>query len=447
MNYEALFKPYEGRVVRVGLVGAGDFGTSFLAQVQCISNLEIVVVCDTNLAQIDAAIASAGVERNAIAAVTSMKDATDVEFDVMVEGTGSPIAATENAVLAISRGQHVVLVSKEGAILVGPILYRMAQEKGLVYTEVDGDQPSLLIGLMSWAKMLGLEIRAAGKASEYDYVLEDDDTLSWQGQKFPNIGLQDLWVPDGLSWSELIEQRNQAVLKAGVPTKTVPDYCEMGVVMNATGFKPDLPALHAPILRTTELADAFQLVVEGGFMLGKGRIDVFNCLRRPDEASFAGGVFIIVSCEDENTWELLRGKGHVVALNTKTAMLYNPQHLLGIEAPITILCAALLGLPTGAVDPYPHVDLVARTSQDFKKGDVLAITNAHHHEVDGLSPELMPAIAIGEGKPCPYYLAVGQQLVEDVAAGTVLIGSMLALDRSSLLYQLRETQDDVFGIK
>ena len=95
MNYEALFKPYEGRVVRVGLVGAGDFGTSLLAQVQCIPNLEIVVVCDTNLAQIDAAIASAGVERNAIAAVTSMKDATDVEFDVMVEGTGSPIAAAE----------------------------------------------------------------------------------------------------------------------------------------------------------------------------------------------------------------------------------------------------------------------------------------------------------------------------------------------------------------
>ena len=49
-------------VIRVGLVSAGDFGTSLLAQVQCISNLETVVVCDTNLAQIDAAIASAGVD-------------------------------------------------------------------------------------------------------------------------------------------------------------------------------------------------------------------------------------------------------------------------------------------------------------------------------------------------------------------------------------------------
>ena len=82
-----------------------------------------------------------------------------------------------------------------------------------------------------------------------------------------------------------------------------------------------------------------------------------------------------------------------------------------------------------------------------KKGDVLAITNAHQHEVDGLSPELMPAIAIGEGSPCPYYLAVGQQLVENVGVGTVLIGSMLVLDKTSLLYQLRESQDDVFGIK
>ena len=82
-----------------------------------------------------------------------------------------------------------------------------------------------------------------------------------------------------------------------------------------------------------------------------------------------------------------------------------------------------------------------------KKGDVLAITNAHHHEVDGLSPELMPAIAIGEVSPCRYYLAVGQQLGENIGVGTVLIGSMLVLDKTSLLYQLCESQDDVFGIK
>ena len=66
---------------------------------------------------------------------------------------------------------------------------------------------------------------------------------------------------------------------------------------------------------------------------------------------------------------------------------------------------------------------------------------------DGLSPELMPAFVIGDGQPCPYYLAVGQQLVEDAAAGTALIGSMVALDKTSPLYQLRQSQDEVFGIK
>ena len=446
MNYEALLATGRDQVVRVGLVGVGDFGASLLVQAESIPNLEITLLCDTNLDQIEAAIQAAGADPDAIVCVKSLKDAEDVELDVLVEATGNPDAAAENGQLAISRGQHVVMVSKEGGILVGPILHRMAQEKGLVYTEVEGDQPSLLIGLISWAKTLGLEVLAAGKASEYDFVLEDGDTLSWQGQRFPDSGLQALWQAQRESWPELTEMRNAAVQRAGVPTRTVPDYCEMGVVMNATGMRPDRPGLHAPILRTTELADALQQVAEGGLFSETGRIDVFNCLRRADEASFAGGVFVVVSCKDEKTWELLRGKGHIVASNTKTAVLYNPQHLLGIEAPITILCAALLGMPTGAVSPRPEVDLIARTTQDFKKGEILAITNAHHHEVDGLAPELIPAIAVGDDQPCPYYLAVGQRLREDVASGAVLTGRMLELDQTSSLYQLRKRQDQFFDI-
>ena len=80
----------------------------------------------------------------------------------------------------------------------------------------------------------------------------------------------------------------------GVPLRTVPDYCEMGLVANATGFIPDCSEMHTPLLRPIELADAFQLESEGGLLEGEGRIDVFNCLRREDEMSFAGGVFVIV---------------------------------------------------------------------------------------------------------------------------------------------------------
>ena len=87
--------------------------------------------------------------------------------------------------------------------------------------------------------------------------------------------------------------------------------------------------------------------------------------------SFAGAVLVIVRCENSKTWELLSGKGHVVARYTKAAMLFIGQHTLGVEAPMSILSAALLNLPTGALAPEPMVDLVARAACDFKQGETL----------------------------------------------------------------------------
>ncbi len=174
---------------------------------------------------------------------------------------------------------------------------------------------------------------------------------------------------------------------------------------------------------------------------------MFNCLRRADEASFAGGVFILVNCHDDKTWDLLRDKGHIVAEDAGVAVLYNPQHLLGIEAPITILAAGLLGIPTGATDPKPVVDLVARTDRDFAAGERLTITDAHHHEVAGLKPELIPAVRFAAANPCPYYLATGARLRKDVQAGTLVTAGMLEMNMGTVLARLRGEQDQHFGVK
>ena len=172
-----------------------------------------------------------------------------------------------------------------------------------------------------------------------------------------------------------------------------------------------------------------------------GVIDVFNCLRRPDEMSFAGGVFVIVRCDNAKTWDLLRGKGHVVARNTKTAMLFIGQHTLGVEAPMSILSAALLKLPTGAAAPEPRIDLVARAARDFKQGEILQITDPHHHAVAGLEPELIPAERDQADTPVPYYMATGRALLMDVKKGMVLTWGMVDTDQASRLYQLRQQQN------
>ena len=78
------------------------------------------------------------------------------------------------ALAAIEAGRHLVMVTKEAECIIGPILAHRARQKGVVHTPVDGDQPSLLIGLIGWARVLGLPIVAAGKSSESDFVWDPE---------------------------------------------------------------------------------------------------------------------------------------------------------------------------------------------------------------------------------------------------------------------------------
>src|SRR5437899_2823805 len=103
-----------GRPVRVGLIGAGKFGSMFLAQAACTPGVEVAAIAD--LAPGRAREACRGVcwteERiqatrftdNAIALLT----APDVE--VAVEATGDARAGIAHARRAIAHGKHIVMV-------------------------------------------------------------------------------------------------------------------------------------------------------------------------------------------------------------------------------------------------------------------------------------------------------------------------------------------------
>ena len=46
MNYDALFAQYADRTVRAGLIGAGQFGASFIAQTIRTPILDVPLLCD-----------------------------------------------------------------------------------------------------------------------------------------------------------------------------------------------------------------------------------------------------------------------------------------------------------------------------------------------------------------------------------------------------------------
>ncbi|GAG91444.1 unnamed protein product, partial [marine sediment metagenome] len=64
---------------------------------------------------------------------------------------------------AISCKKHIVTLNVEADVTIGPLLKKMADEAGVVYTVSAGDEPAALKELYDFADALGLEVIAAGK--------------------------------------------------------------------------------------------------------------------------------------------------------------------------------------------------------------------------------------------------------------------------------------------
>ena len=457
MQFDTIFKQAAERPVVAALLGCGEFGLSLIAQSRCLKGLRIVAALDLDPARVAANLTADDVPhrrcegpaeiRAAIAAgeiaLTSRLDdiLATPGLELVVEATGHPEGAARHALAAIAAGKHIAMVSKESECVVGPLLAAKARAAGLSYTLVEGDQPALLVSLMSWARVLGLPILAAGKSSEYDYVFDPaTGRTRWLAEEVDSPAIAALMTL-GDDAAATIAARADAL--AALPQRTVPDYCEMALVANATGMPIGRPDFHAPLARTPELPQLYGLREHGGLLERTGVIDVFNCLRRPDEASFAGGVFVVVELADRRTGDLFAGKGIPVSRDRRRALIYNPSHLLGVEAPISAMAAGRLGHSVPGGDYRPVVDLVARAARDLPAGRVLGM-EGNRHAVPGLDALLLPTAPARGDAPAPYYLAVGQRLRRPVANGALITCDDLDIPADGLLWRLRAEQDEMF---
>lgn len=461
MNYHSYFRTTDGRgPVECAIVGTGGFGRSFLFQSQKVPLLNTRIAIDVAAETARDALLSVGVPSEGIAicetaetaaeawlagksiASSSLDAVLGLPFDVLVEATGQPEAGAGHVSRAVDAGKHVALVSKEVDSVVGPGLARRALAKGCIVTPVDGDQPSLLIGLITWAQILGLEIIAAGKSSEYDFVFDPaSGLLSSNGVTIAAPGFADCLSLDGSTCTAVAAQR--ARLAAALPQRAVPDLCELTVVANATGFVADRADLHAPIARIGEVADFLALQSQGGLLEQAGRLDVFHCLRLPGEVSFAGGVFVVVRCENAEIWQMLADKGHIRSRNGETALIYLPRHLLGLEAATSILEVGRLGVSSGSYEPRHHVDLVAYADADLAAGTELRM-GGHHHSIANVSARMIAAGPLGAESPVPFYLAADRTLLRPVRQGEPIRCADVDLDRAGNLFTLRTWQDQQF---
>jgi predicted homoserine dehydrogenase-like protein len=434
MNFELLFADAGERTVRYALTGAkGGFSRTLLAQTRLMPKLIPAVLCDLDLPGLsdllielgydraDLVICGSAEETDALAAdkialVADVAHLGSRRFDILVEATGNPAIGYRTACRAIKAGIHVAMVSKEVDSVSGIALSRLAAKHDVVYTTADGDQPANLIGWVTWARTLGLDIVAAGKSSEYDLIFDPDTGNITQLDHTFAAPLMGTLLRLGDDIPATLKARREAL--NGLKTAATADYCEMAVVATNTGFVTDVELMHYPIARTAELADIYALREDGGVLNKTGVIDVFNVLRLPDEASFAGGVFVVVRTHDGPTWQLLAQKGHVVSRNGRYACLYLPYHFMGIETPISLLNAVLHKRASGARTPEQCAILGGRATIDLPAGTRLTM-GGHHHDVTGVQAVLLPRTAAPDDI-APLYLAAHAVTRRAVATGQLL---------------------------
>ncbi|MGB1909216.1 MAG: NAD(P)H-dependent oxidoreductase [Candidatus Puniceispirillaceae bacterium] len=351
------------RPVRVGLIGAGKFGSMFLSQVPTTPGLTVAAIADLRPDNARAACRSVGWPDELIAGTEFTDDAAAMmasgKVDVVVEATGNPIAGIRHAQKAIENGVHIVMVNVEADVLAGAALAAQARSAGTVYSMAYGDQPALTIEMVEWARATGFEVIAAGKGTKYlpAYHSSTPDTV---------------WDHYGLT----AEQAKAAGMNSQMfnsfldGTKSA---LEMAAISNATGLSAPSNGLGFPAAGMDDLAHILRPQSEGGCLEAKGQVEVVTSIERdgrPVHKDLRWGVYVVIEAPNDYAAACFKQYGMNTDASGRYSAMYKPFHLIGLELNISILSAALLGQPTGMTKGY-HSDVVATAKRPLKAGEML----------------------------------------------------------------------------
>lgn len=445
MNLGAMLREREaaGRPLRAALVGAGKFGTMWLAQAVRTAGVHVAAVADLVPDRARAALRTAGfpAERTAAASVSAAvragstfvtDDAEAVlragEVEVVVDATGSPPAGVALALGAARERKHIVMVNVEADALCGPLLARRCREAGVVYSLAYGDQPALICELVDWAHACGLPVVAAGKGTKYlpRYHASTPATV-WQ-----DYGIS----PEDAARGGMNAQMFNSFLDG---TKSA---IEMAAVANAAGLAAPSDGLAFPPCGADELARVLRPRERGGVLERAGQVEVVSSLRRdgtPVPRDLRWGVYVVFEAPSDYAARCFGEYGIVTDESGRYAALYRPSHLIGLELGISVASAALRREPTGAPRAWA-ADAVATAKRDLLEGEKL--DGEGGHLVYG---KLMPAAESRRLGALPIGLAHGVRLLRPVKAGQPVRQSDVALDELAAVVQARREMEAAFG--
>jgi predicted homoserine dehydrogenase-like protein len=411
-----------GNPVRVGLIGAGFMGRGLAIQMlNALPGMELVAIYNRTLETAKLAYTQAGAETvKQVSTVDELESAIDRKtyaitddpaliceagnIDAIIEATGEVEFGAHVVLRAIDNGKHVVLMNAELDAVVGPLLKVKADNAEVIITNVDGDQPGVIMNLYRWVDMIGYNPILAGNIK----------------------GLQDHYrTPETQKgFAEKHHQKPKMVTSFADGTKIS---MEMAVVANATGFRVGKRGMYGPECRhVTEAVNLFPLED----MLNGGLVDYIL------GAEPGPGVFVLGYNEHPIQKQYMQ---YLKMGDGPLYVFYVPYHFPHLETSITVARAVLFN--DAATKPLggPVVDVLTMAKRDLKAGDIMDGIGGFdcYGETDNYNVSK-------ENNYLPMSFAEGCKLKRDIQKDEVIAYADVEIPADRLCDKLRAEQTEYF---
>lgn len=407
--------------IQVAVVGCGWYGSGVVKELQRTKGMVPRVIVDRHGDRHIQTLLETGVQRHEIAEVQSAEELRNLlqnkshkhivsqntavlagmtGIDVIFEGTGDLLGATETALHAIKNQVHFVTVSAEMDATIGLILSQKAREQGIVYSVADGDQPGVLARMLHEIQFWGFEPKVVGNSK----------------------GFLDFYqTPEGVV--PFIREGQSPIMQSAAADGSK-QALEMVVIANAFGLRNAKRGMHGPHTNKGDIVSCFDSLLdfsEGGY------VDYVMGLKDVDEG---GGVFIVAERKEQWVQKdldyLKKGEGPLY-------LFFRDHHLCYLESVYTLAEAVLLK-SAHLVPQGRFCDAITLSKADMLQGARLEGMGV---DVYGMTER---ADIVADEKLLPLGLAAFATLKQNISQDTPITYDMVDLD-DNVVTALRKEQE------
>ena len=349
--------------ISIAFIGCGKFISMFLSQFNQLQKIKIDSIVDLNIDRAKQNCKNSGLSDQTIQQINYSKSLDKIlnrEIDIFIEATGNPLVGTKHAVKIINNKKNIIMVNVEADILCGKYLSDLAIKNNVIYSMAYGDQPSLIMEQIEWARLNGFHVTCAGKGTKYhpSFEYSTPDTV---------------WGHYGLT-------KERAEKESGMNPKMFNSFLcgdksaiEMCAVSNASNLKCPDNGLTFPPIGVYDIAKKMVPKSFGGLIDHDGQVEVISSIdleKKDIPHDLRWGVYIVIKAQNEYVKNCFKDYGMVTDSSGNFSAIWRPYHYVGLELAQSIYSIALDQKATGQTK-YFNADVVSLAKKDLNPGDTL----------------------------------------------------------------------------